>query len=46
MVKEMAEQEGITEQLKEENQMEWARRMNNVRNRAEEIIYNEIIYTK
>lgn len=46
MVKEMAEQEGISEELKEENQMEWVRRMNNVRNRAEEIIYNEIIYTK
>lgn len=42
----MAEQEGISEELKEENRMEWVRRMNNVRNRAEEIIYNEIIYTK
>ena len=44
MVKEMAEQEGITEQLKEENQMEWVRRMNNIRNRAMEIINDELIY--
>ena len=44
LAKEMAEQEGITEQLKEENQMEWVRRMNNIRNRAMEIINSEIIY--
>ena len=44
LVKEMAEQEGVTEQLKEENQMEWVRRMNNIRNRAMEIINSEIIY--
>ena len=44
LVKEMAEQEGVTEQLKEENQMEWARRMNNIRNRAMEIINDELIY--
>ncbi len=40
----MAKAEGVTEQLKEENQMEWVRRMNNIRNRAEEIVLNEIIY--
>lgn len=40
----MAKQEGITELLKEENQMEWVKRMNSIRNRAEEIIFNEYIY--
>lgn len=44
MVNQTAEQEGITERLKAENQMEWVRRMNGARNRAEEIIYNELIY--
>ena len=43
LVKQLAEQEGITEQLKAEDQMEWVRQMNSVRNRAEEIIYNELI---
>ncbi len=38
LIVQMAEQEGITELLKEENQMEWIRRMNSVRNRAEEIL--------
>lgn len=36
--------EGITEQLKAENQMEWVRRMNNIRQIANEIIYKELIY--
>ena len=44
LVKELAEQEGVTETLKGENQIEWVRRMNNIRNRAEEVVYNEIIY--
>lgn len=44
MVNQMAEQEGITEQLKAENQMEWVGQMNGIRNRAEEIIYNELIF--
>ena len=44
LVKQLAEQEGITEALKAENQMEWVGRMNNIRNRAEEVVYNEIIY--
>ncbi len=44
LAKELAEKEGVTEQLKAENQMEWVRRMNNIRNRAEEVVYNEIIY--
>ena len=44
LIGQMAKQEGITELLKEKNQMEWVRRMNGVRNRAEEIIFNEYIY--
>ena len=37
----LAAQEGITEHLKAENQMEWVRRMNSIRSRAEEIIWDE-----
>ena len=44
LVKRLAEREGITEQLKAEDQMEWVRQMNSVRNRAEEVIYNKLIY--
>lgn len=44
LIKQMAECEGITEQLKAENQMEWIGRMNNIRNRATESINNDIIY--
>lgn len=44
LVKQMAELEGVTEQLKADNQMEWVRRMNNIRNRAMEIVNAEIIY--
>ncbi len=40
----MKASEGITESLKAENQMEWVRQMNNIRNRAEEIIQKEMIY--
>ena len=43
LVKQMAEREGVTEQLKAENQMEWVRRMNNIRNIAAEIINHELI---
>ena len=43
MIRQMARAEGVTEQLKDENQMEWVRRMNSIRNRAEEIIYSELI---
>ena len=42
LIKQMAEQEGVNEVLKEQNQMEWVRKMNNIRSRAEEIVYNEI----
>ena len=44
LVKQMAEREDITEQLKAENQMEWVRQMNNLRNRANEIVLHELIY--
>ena len=44
LITQMARAEGVTEQLKDENQMEWARRMNNIRNRAEEIVSDEFIY--
>lgn len=43
LVKQMADAEGITEKLKVSNQMEWVRRMNNIRNRAVEIVYTEIV---
>ena len=45
LVKQYAEREGVTEQLKAENQMEWVGRMNNIRNRATVITGKEIIYT-
>ena len=44
LVKQLAEQEGITEQLKAENQMEWVGRMNNIRNQGIEVVSAEIIY--
>jgi len=44
LVKQMAEREGVTEQLKADNQMEWVDRMNNIRSRATEIVNNDIIY--
>ena len=45
LVRQLAEQEGVTEQLKAENQMFWVSRMNNIRNRATEIVDAELIYT-
>lgn len=44
LVKQMAESECVTEQLKAENQMEWVGRMNNIRSRATEIVNQDIIY--
>jgi len=43
--KELAEKEGVTEQLKAADQMAWVRKMNNIRSVATEIIFEEIIYT-
>ncbi len=45
LVKQMAEREGVTEQLKAYKQMEWVARMNNIRSRATEIVNHDIIYT-
>ncbi len=44
IVSAMAKQEGVTEALKADDQMEWVRRMNNIRNRAEEIVLTELVY--
>lgn len=45
LVKELAEKEGVTEQLKAADQMAWVRKMNNIRSVATEIIFEKIIYT-
>ena len=44
LVKQMAEREGVTEQLKAANSMEWVRKLNSIRNRAVEITSSELIY--
>ena len=44
LVKQMAECEGVTEQLKAANSMEWVRKLNSIRNRAVEITSSELIY--
>ena len=44
LIKQMAEREGVTEQLKADEQMEWVARMNNIRSRATEIVNSELIY--
>ena len=44
LVKQMAEREGVTEQLKAEDQMLWVQKMNNIRQRATEIVNAELIY--
>lgn len=44
LVRKYAKAEGVTEALKRADQLEWVRRMNNIRNRAEEVVLNEIIY--
>lgn len=44
LVEQTAEHEGVTERLKSDNQLEWGRRINNIRNRAIEIINNDLIY--
>jgi len=44
LVNQLAEQEGVTERLKAENQMLWVQQMNNIRNRVTEIVNNEIIF--
>ncbi len=44
VIKQMAASEGVAEDLKATDQMAWVGAMNNIRNRAEEVVYNEIIY--
>lgn len=41
----LAKEENVDEKLKAENQLEWVQKMNNIKNRAEEIVCNELIYT-
>lgn len=45
LIKEMTEKENVTEQLKAENQMLWVQMMNSIRNRVEEVVNSEIIYS-
>ena len=44
LIHQMAKQEGVTEVLKATDQMEWVRRMNSIRSRAEEIVLHELVY--
>ena len=44
LVSQMVEREGVTEALKASSQLEWVGRMNNIRNRAEEIVLSELVY--
>lgn len=44
LVKQLADSEGITEELKSANEIDWIRFMNSIRNRAEEIVLSEVIY--
>lgn len=44
LVKQMADREGVTEALKAQDQMAWIGRMNTIRNRAAEVVYNDLIY--
>ena len=44
IARQMAKREGVTEALKADDQMEWVRRMNSIRSRAEEIVLHELIY--
>ncbi len=45
LIKQMSEREGVTEQLKANDQMSWVGRMNNIRNRATEIVNTDLIFT-
>lgn len=44
LVKQLADSEGINEELKSANEIDWIRSMNSIRNRAEEIVLSEVIY--
>lgn len=45
LVKQMEEREGVTEQLKADNQMAWVGLMNDIRSRATEVVNTDLIYT-
>lgn len=45
LMRDLAERECVTEQLKADDQMEWVRRMNSIRNRVEEVVTEELIYS-
>ena len=45
LTEQMAQREGVTEQLKAQDQMLWVQRMNNIRTRVEEMVYAELIYS-
>ena len=44
LVRQMMERQGVTEELKARDQMEWVRAVNNIRNAAEEIVLKELVY--
>ena len=44
IIRQIKVQEGVTEKLKADDQMEWIRRMNSIQNRAEEIVLSELVY--
>ena len=44
LTQQMAKREDVTEALKTDDQMEWVRRMNNIRNRAEEVVLHDLVY--
>jgi hypothetical protein len=45
LIEQMKKSEGVTEELKAADQMEWVRRMNSIRNRVDEIVLSEIVYS-
>ena len=45
LIEQMKESEGVTEELKEQDQLEWVQKMENIQQRASEIVYNELIYS-
>ncbi len=45
LTKELAQREGLTDELKNDNPMEWVRLTNSIKNRVEEIVLNEVVYT-
>ena len=44
LTRQLAAAEGVTEELKSRDQLEWVRRMNSIRNRAEEVVIREVVY--